>query len=352
MLGRTTGIRFEYAALGLMILSVGLLYGMVLSGPSGEALHPAPAASPPVADAVAPAPSESSQAPVKDTAEVAAQTQHVHATSPAVVSDLTVSNLVSVFRHTDYLLGNILAGETAVPRILVDAMPADLAGVKSPADRKRVFIKVMLPLALRVNEQILSDRKRLTRMEEKLNGFIGTLDPEEITWLEDMRRRYRAKTADIATLLRHVDVIPPSLTLAQAAEESGWGTSRFAREGNALFGQRSFTKGKGLAPLNPDGDQSFEVVVYDRLLDSVAAYVANLNSHYAYSEFRRAREYQRKAQGSLDGYDLAGTLDRYSERGEAYVGTIRSIIEKNGLRSLDRARLGEGDTIIAIDTDI
>jgi Bax protein len=285
-------------------------------------------------------------------ADAAIGAQGVGEAQSAADSDITVSSLVSVFRRTDYRLGSVLSGEMSVPRILVDAMPADIAGVKSPADRKRVFIQLMLPLALRVNEQILVERERLTKMNEKLGGFFGTLDPDEAEWLDGMRRRYGLETADIGALLRRVDVVPPSLALAQAAEESGWGTSRFAREGNALFGQRTFAQGKGLVPLSRGEGQNFEVMIYDRLLDSVAAYMANLNSHRAYKEFRLAREYQRKTWGLLDGYDLAGTLERYSERGEAYVGTIRSIIANNDLRTLDSAQLGDGATIVAIDTDI
>lgn len=354
MRGKGKNIRFEYAALGVMILSVGLLYGMVLSETANEApaqtpkvsltsATPATTASPAVAAVER---SQDVDAARPDTAEVS------NPGSNTVASDRSVSNLANDSQRREYQLGGVLAGNVEVPRVLVDAMPADIAAVKSPSHRKRVFIKLMLPLALRVNEQIMADRARLTKMSKKLNGLFGTLSPGERAWLDNMRRRYRVKTTDIDSLLRRVDVVPPSLALAQAAEESGWGTSRFAREANALFGQRSFSKGAGLVPLSREDGEIHEVRAFDRLLDSVAAYMANLNSHYAYKEFRVAREHQRKTQGVLDGYDLAGTLDRYSERGKAYVGTIRSIIEENGLRMLDRARLGAGETRRTIDPNI
>lgn len=354
MRGKGKNIRFEYAALGVMILSVGLLYGMVLSETADEAPAQAPKLS--LTSATPATTASPVVAAVERSQDVAAaRPDKADVSNPAnntVVSDRSVANLANDSQRREYQLGGVLAGNVEVPRILVDAMPADIAAVKSPSHRKRVFIKLMLPLALRVNEQIMAERARLTKMSKKLNGLFGTLSPGERVWLDNMRRRYRVKTTDIDSLLRRVDVIPPSLALAQAAEESGWGTSRFAREANALFGQRSFSKGAGLVPLSREDGEIHEVRAFDRLLDSVAAYMANLNSHYAYKEFRVAREHQRKTRGVLDGYDLAGTLDRYSERGEAYVGTIRSIIEKNGLRMLDRARLGAGETRRTIDPNI
>lgn len=359
MRGDVKNIRFEYAALGVMILSVGLLYGMVLSGTTGDS----PAQTSPAQTSKVGLTAETPATTAPSTVAVVEPSQDVTSAQPdkadllsaendSGLSDQSVSDLVSEFQRKEYQLGGVLAGNVEVPRILVDAMPADIAGVQSPSRRKRVFIKLMLPLALRVNEQIMAERARLTKMSKKLGGLFGKLDAGEQAWLDEMRRRYRVKSTDIAALLRRVDVVPPSLALAQAAEESGWGTSRFAREANALFGQRSFTKGTGLVPLSRDDGEVHEVVAFDRLLDSVAAYMANLNSHYAYKDFRRAREDQRRTRGHLDGYDLAGTLNRYSERGDAYVGTIKSIIEKNGLRTLDRARLGAGETMLTIESSI
>ena len=140
--------------------------------------------------------------------------------------------------------------------------------------------------------------------------------------------------------MKRVDVIPPSLALAQGAEESGWGTSRFVREGNAIFGQRTFSKGAGLVPKRRDDDASHEVKVFNGLMESVDSYMTNLNTHDAYDEFRRIRAGQR-AFGDVDAYRLVGALVRYSERGEAYIKTIRSIIDTNDLRSYDRASFGK-----------
>lgn len=347
MHGQAKSIRFEYAALGVMILCVGLLYGMVLSGDSGEPSERMRAADGTLAGprpvAVVEQPREIGSArPEK--ADLLAE--------GSGSADRSDSDPAGNVQLTEFQLGGARAWKVEVPRILVDTMPTNIAGAKSPTQRKRVFIELLLPLALRVNEQIGVERARLTEINKKLNGFFGTLDPDEREWLDDMRGRYRVETTDIDDLLRRVDVVPPSLALAQAAEESGWGTSRFAREANALFGQRTFTKGAGLVPSNRDDGEIHEVVPFDRLLDSVAAYMANLNSHAAYKEFRLAREHQRRTHGFLDGYDLAGTLVRYSERGADYVGTIQSIIDKNNLRMLDGARLRTEETTLVVDSDI
>jgi Bax protein len=160
-------------------------------------------------------------------------------------------------------------------------------------------------------------------------------------WLDETAERYGSKSADPADLLTHVDIVPPSLAIAQAAEESGWGTSRFAREGNALFGQRAYkAHRKGIVPVERPEGTSFRVRAFDHLIDGVKSYMHNLNSHPAYRDFREARAKMRAEEGNIDGYDLAGALLRYSERGVAYVKTIRVIMRSNTLRAFDGARLG------------
>ena len=250
----------------------------------------------------------------------------------------SVASLVDLYRDIDYRLNDIRLGEVTVPRLLVDRIPNDIALIESPAERKRLFIKLALPLILHANERITADRGRLIALREKIARAAAM--PSDHAWLDGLADRYGLETPDLDALLRRVDVIPPSLALAQGAEESGWGTSRFVREGNAIFGQRTFDKGAGLVPNNRDADKKHEVKAFNGLMDSVASYMTNLNTHQAYVEFRRIRAGQR-ASGYVDSYSLAGTLDRYSERGEDYIKTIRSIINKNDLRSFDRASLGK-----------
>lgn len=324
------GVRFDFAALAVVASSVLLLYALLLGevagwlpAPDGGAQRAAGAWAPAL-PVVRPEPPGSAQA-----------------VRPAPWLG-SVSALVDAFQEADYRLDAVRKGDQAVPRIIVEKLPADLHRLESLPKRKRVFIKLILPLVLYVNEQILSERGRLVELREDIDRFGRIPDPNDRAWLARMGERYGLDTLDIDALLRRIDMIPPSLAVAQAAEESGWGSSRFAREGNAVFGQYTYVSGAGLVPLQRDKDQIHEVRSFSRLLDSVGAYMFNLNYHRAYGKFRRAREHQRKSRGRIDGYALAGTLKRYSERGDAYVKTIRAIIKSGGLRALDRARLGAG----------
>ena len=253
----------------------------------------------------------------------------------------SVASLVDLYREIEYRLDDIRLGEIAVPRLIVERVPDDIVMVESPAERKRLFIKLALPLILHANERIEADRERLIALRKKIERAAA--GPSEQAWLDGLALRYGLESPDLDALLQRVDVIPPSLALAQGAEESGWGTSRFVREGNAIFGQRTYDKGAGLVPLDRDSDKKYEVKVFNGLLESVASYMTNLNTHYAYDEFRRIRAGQR-ALGDVDSYYLVGALDRYSERGEAYIETIRAIIDKNDLRSYDGASF---DTFVA-----
>lgn len=257
--------------------------------------------------------------------------------------DVTVSHstgkLWDLFRDIGYEIDGVrIHGE--VPRLFLATLPQDLRHQPQADLRKTTFIKSTLPLILHVNELILQDRARLTSLRDRAAAGqpAGVRDR---LWLEDMADRYGAKHADPAVLLTHVDIIPPSLAISQAAEESGWGTSRFAREGNALFGQRAYkAHKKGIVPKKrPDGT-SFRVRAFDHLIDGVKSYAHNLNSHPAYRDFRDARAKMRAEEGDLDGYRLAGALLRYSERGADYIKTIRVIMRVNTLSAFDDAKLG------------
>lgn len=324
------GVRFDSAALAVVASSVVLLYALLLGEAAGwlpasdGVAQRAAGAWAPALPIGRPEPPDSAQA-----------------VRPAPWLG-SVSALVDAFQKVDYRLDAVRKGDQPVPRIIVEKLPADLHRLESLSQRKRVFIKLILPLVLYVNEQILSERGRLVELREDVDRFGRIPDPRDRAWLARMGERYGLDTLDIDALLRRIDMIPPSLAVAQAAEESGWGSSRFAREGNAVFGQYTYVSGSGLVPLQRDKDRSHEVRSFSRLLDSVGAYMFNLNYHRAYGKFRRTREHQRKSRGRIDGYALAGTLERYSERGGAYVKTIRAIIKSGGLRALDRARLGAG----------
>lgn len=263
---------------------------------------------------------------------------------------LTVEALSAHFEEIDYDLETVLDEPDQVPRILVAQLPKDLADAETVQLRKAVFIKSVLPVILRVNEDILLERRRLLRVSKHLAAG-NTLDAVDSEWLEMLTSRYEAEPGDIEDLMRRVDVIPVSLALAQAAEESGWGTSRFAREGNALFGQYTYKKSKGILPSDRSNGRKHKIRAYANLLETVRSYMHNLNYHRAYGDFRSKRAVMRDAEGTIDGHALAGELRRYSERGADYIRTIRVIIRYNNFDALDRARLIDRQWTRVDDTD-
>ncbi len=238
------------------------------------------------------------------------------------------------FLRLGYDIGAVGAGR-GVPRIILASLPPDLSELDAPAARKEVFLAAMLPLVLQVNEEIASRRRRLEHIRAGLAAG-QPLDAGDRAWLHEIAAAYGVPDPDPDILMPRIDQIPVSLALAQAAEESGWGTSRFARDGNALFGQWSFGEA-AMRPRQASRD-GYGVRAFDNLLEAVRAYARNLNTHAAYREFRQARAALRRAGKPLDGHALAGTLTRYSARGPAYVRSLRAIIAANGLGALDAAR--------------
>ena len=230
-----------------------------------------------------------------------------------------------------------------VRRVLPASLPSGFNESSVPTERKAQFINLVLPLVLHVNETLSAVRERVIDMRDREAGG-SPLSGEERSWLESVAERYGVERVDYGELLKAVDIIPPSLAIAQSAEESGWGTSRFARAGNALFGQRTYKPGaRDMVPEKRADGATFRVRSYNNLLNSVFSYAHNLNSHEAYGAFRDARAQLRRVGRRIDGEALVGTLSRYSERGEAYIETIRRIMRINDLGLFDRARFVDGD---------
>lgn len=262
------------------------------------------------------------------------------AAAPVIVPDSGA--LLEKFSLIEYRLTDVRSGEAEVPRLYITSLPRDLAALQSVDDRKAAFIKLMLPLVLRVNEELLEDRARVKRLVGRLHEG-KRLRAADLAWLDSLAEQYGAERNDFDGLVERLDVVPPSLALAQAIEESGWGTSRFAKLGNAIFGQWTYSKGEGIVPLGRSEGKSHKIKAFGHLHESVANYVANLNRHAAYADFRRVRATMRAQARELNGYVLAGTLTAYSQRGEDYVASIRAIMRFNGLSDLDGARLrGDG----------
>jgi len=251
----------------------------------------------------------------------------------------STGKLWDIFREIGYEIDGVRE-HGQVPRLFLASLPPDLRELTGVSKRKITFIKSTLPLILHVNELILQDRQRLISIR---NGMAdGPVTDEDKAWLQEISKHYGADRPEPEALLKRVDIIPPSLAIAQAAEESGWGTSRFAREGNALFGQRAYKAHRqGIVPNERGEGKAFKVRAFDHLIDGVKAYAHNLNSHFAYKAFRATRAAMRATAGSVDGYRLAGALELYSERGADYISTIRVIMRANSLKVFDGARLGK-----------
>lgn len=211
-------------------------------------------------------------------------------------------------------------GGAPVPRVFIDDLPAHFASDLTVDERKNLFIKALLPLILRENEQIRRERAAVER---------GTRPR--------LMKKYRIAPKEDIPPTRRVDIVPVSLVLAQAAIESAWGRSRFAHEANNFFGQRSYDLSvPGIKPARAEG---FRVVAFDTAARSIASYMRNLNTHPAYRDFRLARERLRNAGTDPRGTDLAAHLHAYSERGKAYLETVQKVIRDNGLHAFDDAKL-------------
>ena len=206
--------------------------------------------------------------------------------------------LEALFARLDYRLDRVRERGVA-PRLLVRRMPQGLSDLREAERRKALFIRIALPLILTANEAILGDRARIERLAA-LRGRGRELPAGEARWLWHAFAAYRVEPPDFAELLTRVDIVPPSLAVAQAAEETGWGTSRFVRSGNALFGERTYKGKDGMVPRRiPPGDK-FRIRRFGQLLAAVDAYVSNLNTHPAYAGFR-ARRSEMRADGLAHG---------------------------------------------------
>jgi len=247
------------------------------------------------------------------------------------------------------------AGIREVPRAYVIDIPArwgEIGAKEVTVNRKkRIFYRALLPLILHAQEILAEDRYRVTVLFEKIAAG-QELTAEEQTWLAELAHRYKVVdqphtefTAELVQeLLRRVDIVPASLALAQAAYESGYGTSRFAGLGNALYGQWAWGEG-----LKPDGQREehgdHRIAAFETPLRSTLSYMHNLNTHQAYAPFRELRARMRVEREDLDGYELAATLEKYSERGQEYVNTLRGIMRVNQLVQADAAYLRDMEPI-------
>ena len=245
---------------------------------------------------------------------------------------LNAETTLNLFADLDYDLKGVRAGQKVKP-IYLTKLPKDLNTLGDTKKKRELFIKIILPLILDENKKITEDREKLFKILGKNFNTVG-----ERVWLNRRFKEYKIEDHDLAKLKMRMDNIPVSIALAQAANESGWGTSRFALEGNALFGQWTWSK-KGISPKNKDPDSSHKILQFQILKASVRAYKNNLNTHNAYKEFREVRARLRQDETQITGLDLTKYLKNYASIGEKYVRILEDIIKNNSLTDFDKANL-------------
>lgn len=245
---------------------------------------------------------------------------------------LDASTIKQLYEDTNYKLDDIRKNKLVKP-IALTLLPAEIKMIENTKKRKELFIQIVLPLILQENNNIKLDRARLFGIINKSNNTNL-----EKKWLDKKYKQYGIPSKDLLTLKIRMDEIPVSLALAQAAKETGWGTSRFAQEGNALFGQWTWS-GEGLKPKEAERNEGHKVMKFNILQASVRAYQRNINTHSSYKEFRLARAQLRDLGKPLDSIILSEYLNEYAETGDQYVEVLKKIINQNNLKDFDDAKL-------------
>ncbi len=239
---------------------------------------------------------------------------------------------LNIFENLKYDLKGIRLGQAVKP-VYLSKLPKDLKKIKSTQKKKDTFIKIVMPLILDENSKIEQDRKKLFKILGKPSNTRG-----ETVWLKRRFKDYQIEKEDITELKLRMDIIPTSLAIAQAAKESGWGTSRFALEGNAMFGQWTWGE-DGIVPKEKKTNQEHKILKFPMLRSSVKAYMFNLNTHRGYKDFRDARAELRKNNKTISGLDLVNYLQNYAQTGSEYTKVLKKIINQNQLTDFDKSIL-------------
>lgn len=244
--------------------------------------------------------------------------------APDEVASLPPLVATEIHSGLDYAL-DAVAKDKAVPALFIDSLDVNLDRIRDVDEKKATFFRIMLPHIARENDRIRAERSRIYNAD----GDVPA----------DLFKKYKVDDGSVDELLRRVDVIPASLVLAQAALESGWGTSRFARKGNNFFGMRTYRKDvEGMDPKEADG---FKVMVFRDIGHSVRVYMKNLNTNEAYAKFRQARAKERASAGAPTGHTMTNYLTSYSEIPEKYGKRLRGMINRNDLHRFDGVRVAK-----------
>ena len=246
--------------------------------------------------------------------------------------NLKTETVLNLFKDVEYDLSQVRSKKLVKP-IYFTQFPRDLDELQSTKLKKETFIKIVLPLIVAENERIQADREKLKLLSEK--KFTTDLEKQ---WLRQKLLEYKVKKGDLKELLVRMDIIPTSIALAQAAKESGWGTSRFALEGNAIFGQWTWS-GQGIAPLDRASNKNHKILKFPILRASVKAYQNNLNTHKSYYKFRQKRQSLRNKKKKISGLELTETLNNYAQTGLEYTKILNQIIRQNRLTDFEPVKL-------------
>jgi Bax protein len=245
-------------------------------------------------------------------------------------------NLQQIFSNHEYSWSQLHLG---VPPLVLKKFPDDLHRITTTQQKKNLFFSSILPMAMLANEEISQQRATLDAIFQNFDQ-METISTQQKKEIDEITARYRVKKDPLtnasarAMLFRRVDTIPESLVLAQAANESGWGTSRFSRQANNIFGEWTFTPGQGIVPENRPEGEIYEVRRFPSLYQSVRSYMRNINTHRAYTSLRKKREELRRSSLDVSGVKLSLELDNYSTRRQAYSREIQALIKANRLEEL------------------
>ena len=246
---------------------------------------------------------------------------------------LNTQTVLNLFEDLEYDLDRVRSKKLVKP-IYFTRLPKDLDEIKSVTQKKETFLQILLPLVVAENESILKDRKYLLKILKENQS------KKNQNWINKKYKEYKVTEKNVDELIEKIDIIPASIALAQAAKESGWGTSRFALEGNAIFGQWTWN-GTGLEPLDKVDGQKHKIARFPLLRASVKAYITNLNTHSGYKSFRKKRQVLRSQNKNLSGLDLIHELDKYAQTGKEYTKTLEKIIRQNDLDEFEAVTIDD-----------
>ena len=246
---------------------------------------------------------------------------------------LNTQTVLNLFNDLEYDLDNVRNKKLVKP-IYFTRLPKDLNEMRSVAKKKETFLQILLPLVVAENESIIKDRKYLLEILKQNQS------EKNKKWINKKYKKYRVSQKNIDELIEKMDIIPVSIALAQAAKESGWGTSRFALEGNAIFGQWTWN-GVGIEPLEKVEGTKHKILKFPLLRASVKAYITNLNTHAGYKSFRQKRLELRNQNKSLSGLDLIHELDNYAQTGKEYTKILEKIINQNDLDEFENVMIDD-----------